>query len=698
MSQQPDISIIIVNYNVKEFLANCLHSVKKASRNLETEVIVVDNASDDESMAYLKPRFKDVTFIENDENVGFGKANNQALKQVTGKYTLLLNPDTLLQEDTLSVLKDHMDKNDQTGACGCKIVNPDGSFAPESRRTIPTLSTAVYKALGLTALFPKSKLFGAYYLGWKDENEAGEVPVLSGSFMFFRTKALKEAGGFDERFFMYAEDIDLCYRIRENNWKIDYVPATSIIHYKGESSKLNNMSYIWHFNNSLYLFFDKHYSFRYSALFRVIVYAAILIRTFFSFISVHFLKYRYVIYDIILLNIALFIGYASRFSFDKREIIERMGPEFLWLNLILSISYLVFGNVFGIVNRHKFSIAGSLKAVFLSFVTLVAITFFVRDLAFSRIILGLSGIFGFLLVALLRILRLNFSKNLVSVRGRFKTTGILIVGVNEKTADLIKKISGNAGWQIKILGIIHQEKWDGKTEIEGVTLIGSIQQLPELIRATKADQVYYLTDALSFGEIMSSLEKIKHLEAESKIVSSDVNFLLGKANVEYLDDIAVMEADMSFLNPVQRFLKRAFDIVLSLAGVLLLTPFVIFGWIINRNKSRPVPCYDGRKMTSMTILKPVKGHKWVNRWLCLLQVLSGKISFTGSDINGSVSNGQSYKFKSGLTGYWQLHKNGNQRADNRQRFDLYYLQNYSVWFDVDILIKSLLKGSILDQF
>ncbi len=697
-SEQPILSVIIVNYNVKEFLANCLQSVKVASKGLDTECIVVDNASTDGSETFLKSRFPGVRYIFNEENLGFGKANNQAIREAKGKYMLLLNPDTILSEDTLRILIRHMENNPKCGACGCKIVNPDGSYAPESRRTVPTISTALFKAMGLNTLFPESRLFGRYYESWKDENEPGEIEVLSGSFMFFRGSAIKEAGGFDERFFMYAEDIDLCYRVRKNDWRIDYVPETSIIHYKGESSKQNNMQYVRHFNRSLYLFFEKHYSSRYSSFFRLLVFMAIFFRSMISMVAVFTKKHRFVIYDLLLLNLALLISYAARFNFDPVEISNRVRFEFLSLNLILSVLYLVYGQIFGIINKHRYSVIGSLKAVVMSFATLALIAFFARGLAFSRIIFAVSGFLGFLSVAFLRILRLNISRDSVSARGRFNTPGILIAGVNEKTPDLVKKILSDAGKQKKILGIIHQEKWNGKTEIEGVAVIGSVKQLPELIKATEADQVYYLTDALSFGEIMRSLEKIKHLEAESKIVSSDVNFLLGKANVEYLDDIAVVEADMSFLNPVQRILKRAFDIVLSLSGVLLLTPFVIFGWIFNRNKSGSIPCYDGKKMTSMTLLKPVQRYKWINRWLCLLQVLSGKISFTGSDINKVESNGQSYKFKSGLTGYWQLNKNGNQRADNRQRFDLYYLQNYSVWFDVDILIKSFLKGSVLDQF
>jgi GT2 family glycosyltransferase len=255
-----DISVIIVNYKVKEYIANLLNSLEKASHQLTLEIFVVDNASGDNSIPYLQERFPEVTYIQNDENLGFGKANNQAIKLAKGTYTLLINPDTLVSEDTLDILFSHMQSNEDCGACGCKILNPDGTFAPESRRSVPTIWSAACKVFGLNTLFPKSKLFGKYYLSWLHEDEPSSIPVLSGSFMFWRTNVLQQLGGFDERFFMYGEDIDLCYRIQETGYHIDYVPETSIIHYKGESTKKGDLKYIRLFNKALYQFFDKQYS------------------------------------------------------------------------------------------------------------------------------------------------------------------------------------------------------------------------------------------------------------------------------------------------------------------------------------------------------------------------------------------------------------------------------------------------------
>ncbi len=183
-----------------------------------------------------------------------------------------------------------MDKHPKTGASGCKIINPDGTFALESRRSIPTPLSALWKVLGLTALFPKSKTFADYYMSWMDENKPSQVPVLSGSFMFCRTEVLQKAEGFDEQFFMYGEDIDLCYRINKLGYDIDYVPATSIVHYKGESTKKGNLDYIVLFNKALYQFFKKHYSYGYSLFFRFLIVLGIILRGIIHYLKTQFKK------------------------------------------------------------------------------------------------------------------------------------------------------------------------------------------------------------------------------------------------------------------------------------------------------------------------------------------------------------------------------------------------------------------------
>ncbi len=248
------ISVIIVNYNVREFLEQCLNSVQRALKNIPSEIIVVDNASVDGSVPIIRKRFPDVILIENKENKGFSAANNQGLEIARGEFIVLLNPDTVVQEDTFVKLLEFFEKTPDASAATCKILNPDGTFSVDCRHSIPTPLTAFWKVIGLSRIFPKSKIFGRYNLTYLDENDLYPVEAISGSFMMMRRQIVKKVGKLDEDFFMYCEDIDYCHRINKAGGKIYYVPDSQIVHYKGESTKKNNLDYVVTFNRSLYKF------------------------------------------------------------------------------------------------------------------------------------------------------------------------------------------------------------------------------------------------------------------------------------------------------------------------------------------------------------------------------------------------------------------------------------------------------------
>ncbi|HEB61744.1 MAG TPA: glycosyltransferase family 2 protein, partial [Bacteroidetes bacterium] len=254
-----DVSIIIVNYNVRYFLEQCLISVYKSVKNLNVEIFVVDNDSVDNSVEVVKNKFPDVKLIDNKQNLGFAKANNQALKIAKGKYVLLLNPDTLVEEDTLIKSFEYMENNPDTGALGVKLIDGEGEFLPESKRGFPTLSSSFYRLTGLSKLFPKSRTFNQYNLGFLDEDEISEVDVLSGAFMFIRRDILKNVGLLDEDFFMYGEDIDFSYRIKKAGYKVVYFPKTKIVHFKGESTKKSTLKYHNIFYKAMSIFAKKHY-------------------------------------------------------------------------------------------------------------------------------------------------------------------------------------------------------------------------------------------------------------------------------------------------------------------------------------------------------------------------------------------------------------------------------------------------------
>ncbi|HXB30149.1 MAG TPA: glycosyltransferase family 2 protein [Puia sp.] len=258
------LSVVIVSYNVKFFLEQCLCSLKKAVEGSpltdgQTEVFIVDNASSDGSLEFLIPLFPSFHFIRNNENRGFAKANNQGASQCSGEYILFLNPDTILAEDCLELCLSFFKSNQDAGAIGLHMIDGAGNYLKESKRGFPSPRAALFKVSGLARLFPRSKFFSGYYMGYLHENSTNAVDVLSGAFMMIKKPVFDITGGFDERFFMYAEDIDLSFRIRKAGFQNFYLSNTTIIHFKGESTRKDS-HYVKIFYDAMELFLKKHFS------------------------------------------------------------------------------------------------------------------------------------------------------------------------------------------------------------------------------------------------------------------------------------------------------------------------------------------------------------------------------------------------------------------------------------------------------
>jgi len=244
------LSIVIVSYNVRGYLENCLQSVSRALEGIEGEVFVVDNHSDDDSVETVRTQYPWVRLIENQENMGFSRANNIAIREARGEYVLLLNPDTIVEEATLREVLRFMDEHLKAGGAGVMMHNADGSLAPESRRALPTPWVSCLKMLGFTK---------RYYMSHLPWDQPGKIEVISGAFCFLRKKALDEVGLLDEDFFMYGEDIDLSYRLLKSGWENWYLPYP-ITHFKGKSTQKSDYRYVHIFYKAMLIFFRKHYS------------------------------------------------------------------------------------------------------------------------------------------------------------------------------------------------------------------------------------------------------------------------------------------------------------------------------------------------------------------------------------------------------------------------------------------------------
>ena len=258
-----------MNYRVKYFLEQTLRSALEALQGFDSEIIVVDNLSGDDSIAFSRERYPMVKYVENTENVGFARANNQAIAMANCEFSLILNPDTVITHESLRQCVDWMSEHEDCGACGVRMVDGNGEFLPESKRAFPTPWVSFCKIFGLSSLFPRSRFFAKYHLRFLSDREVHQVDILSGAFMFCRTSLLKKLGGFDEDFFMYGEDIDLSYRITLEGYHNYFLPV-EIIHYKGESTKKDSMRYVRVFYDAMLIFYRKHFP-----RFRVIAYPII---------------------------------------------------------------------------------------------------------------------------------------------------------------------------------------------------------------------------------------------------------------------------------------------------------------------------------------------------------------------------------------------------------------------------------------
>ena len=253
------LTVIIVNYNVKQYVEQCLISLYRAMENLDAEIYVVDNNSQDHSIPYQRKRFKRVNFISSHHNLGFSRANNLVIRQTKSEYVLLLNPDTFVGEDVISSALSFMEEHEKAGALGVKMLKADGTRAMESRRGLPTPSVAFYKMVGLCSRYPKSRKFGQYYMGYLPWDEPGRIDVISGAFMMIRRAALEQVGGgLDEDYFMYGEDIDLSYSMLKAGYENWYLPL-NILHYKGESTQKSSFRYVHVFYDAMLIFMRKHY-------------------------------------------------------------------------------------------------------------------------------------------------------------------------------------------------------------------------------------------------------------------------------------------------------------------------------------------------------------------------------------------------------------------------------------------------------
>ncbi len=660
-----DISVVIVNYNVRDFLNNALVSLSKSLEGLTAEIIVVDNASDDGSVEHVAKNFPEVKIIANKTNLGFAKANNEALAIAKGKYFLLINPDTVVQEDTICTLINFFEATPSAGMVGCKILNPDGTLQLPCRRSFPTPWIAFTKTFGLSSLFPNSKLFARYNLTYLDPDKIYAVDAISGSFMMIRRAVYEKIGGLDESFFMYGEDLDWCYRVNQNGWKVFYVPTTSIIHYKGESTRRSDIDELKVFYNAMRLFVKKHHTG--SSAFEWFIYSGIYLRKIIAGFARIIKPFLVVLLDVMIVNATILIGEYIR----KSHILTFPSYAYPWTFIIppLIVASALF--VSGVYTERKLSVSRSFSAVFISYIIISSLTAFVKEFAFSRMIILIAGGLSIILVPGWRLLLrfLGFGEKITRTTLFGRRT--LIVGVNESGQEILKKLRARVGGGYSVVGFIDVNRLRIGEKVLDVEIIGSIETIRKIIEAYRISEVIFASNALSYTTILNIIASNARRSVNYRLVPSNLEVIIGKSSIDQLDEIPFIDIEYNITKSTNRVVKRLFDLVAGLILLISVSPFVYFSRIF-------------------TSKSPGKAAKV---FLQMPWVVSGSMSLVGYfDEKHNHQQGKSfYRGKPGITGLVHIYDRKDLSTEEKEQYDLYYAKNQSFLLDLEILVKSLLK-------
>ncbi len=567
-----DLSIIIVNYNVKYFLEQCLHAVQQATRNIEAEVIVVDNNSVDGSVGEIRSKFPWVTMIANQENVGFSKANNQAIRVSKGKYVLLLNPDTVVVEDTFRKCLEFMEGHPEAGAMGVKMIDGKGEFLPESKRSLPTPMVSFYKMFGLSTLFPRSKRFGRYHLGYLDREETHEVEVLAGAFMFLRKEALDKTGLLDETFFMYGEDIDLSYRITQAGYKNYYYPHTTIIHYKGESTKKGSLNYVKMFYQAMIIFAGKHFTSRKARTFSILINIAIYFRAALS-VGRRFLKKAY---RPALDAILIFMGYLFALPLWEQVRFDSPGyypPAFLQMVVPAYILIWLFSLYYSGGYDKPVKLLSFLRGHLLgTVVILVTYAMLPLDWRFSRALIFLGSLW-----AMLSTLGMRVVLHLAGIKDYEidlnKQKKMVIVG-EEEEARRVSTLLMDTQAKPDIIGFVSPTPGETKPGT-----LGHIGQIDEITSIHRVDEIVFCSKDLPSREIIQIMTRLIGTSTDFKIAPPESMSIIGSNSINTAGDLYTIHFN-SIGKESNRRNKRLFD---ALSALLLLLTFP-FWFLLVRGK------------------------------------------------------------------------------------------------------------------
>jgi len=664
-----DISVIIVSYNVKEFLRGAIASVE---RSLETgrltgEIMVVDNASGDGSAAMVAAEFPNVRLYALDENIGFGRANNLALKDAQGEQLLLLNPDTIVAEDTLRTMVDFMRAKPEAGLAGCKLLNGDGTFQLSCRRGFPTPWASFTKLFGLATLFPNSPLFARYHLTYLPVDQTYEIDALMGAFMILSRPAYEATRGFDEQFFMYGEDIDLCWRVKEAGYKVFYVHSTATIHFKGESTRRSAINEVSVFYEAMHVFVKKHY--RASFVFTILLRIGIFLRTVLAFAK----KYRGAI-TLVILDYAMVIGAVLLGT--KWRLGSWLGlPSWDYPGALLVPPAIVV-TVLGILRAYSRTERRSARQIVIGMpailIALSSLTYFFKEFPANRPVVLAVTVFSTVLLLLDRFV--------LRIADRFRWGGdgsasptmrrTLVVGTTAEAiriASLLRRSEFIRRYEV--IGLLDRSlNHLGEEMAPGLRIIGDLNMAAKVIRDKRISEVIFASDALSYTEMLDLMQHVSRenisMAINFSVVPSASEVLLGRNKIEVISPnsdsaVALVPVQYKLYRLSHRIGKRLLDLAISGAAL----PVVAFSYLVRPNAWRRAA---------------------LENWA---RIFRGDLTLVGMEHVNELSEPYA---KKGLTSLAAVAAPMHSREEDIAQFDHYYARNHTLGMDCEILIKRML--------
>ncbi|MBS1773156.1 MAG: glycosyltransferase [Bacteroidetes bacterium] len=559
------LSVIIVNYNVKYFLEVCLHSVFRAASGIAAEVIVVDNDSKDGSIAMIKSKYPQVRLIENKENVGFGKANNQGVEIAQGEYILFLNPDTVMPEDFFTKMLGYMDAHPEAGSIGPKLIDGKGQFAPDGKKSFPSLSVAIFKTTGINKIFSKSPYFNKYYAVHIGDNETAAVEVLSGCCMLVRKTVIDKIGGaFDEDYFMYCEDVDLSWRIKQAGYQNVYYPEATLIHYKGESTRKATLSYVRIFNEALVTFVKKHYSKSNARLFILFINVGIVLRAVLSAVKQVLKVLRMPMFDALILLATLSI--MTNFWVETVKNINPIPLSSVAITFPVYIGLWLLSLYMNGAYDQSYRALRVIRAMIIGTVVILAFYGLLpAELRYSRAIIVFSGFAG--TVSMLALHELFYRLGIFKFipYDKLPRKAIIIAGEDayKETAGTLQRVH----YAPELSGRISSTTDKGNA-------LASINEMKPLLYTAGINEVIFCVNDLHYSEIFAQMQHCG-AEYEYKIHIPGSNSFVGSNSSHTAGDLYTLDKRYNLSKFSQQRNKRILDIGFALF-FLLTYPLTLF--------------------------------------------------------------------------------------------------------------------------